>query len=270
VTKAEGALGATTTFIFTVNLSAPSKQTVRVNVWVDSGPASTNVVTVNELAATVTSDYSPRSQTLVFDPGDTSRPFSVNVIGDNAFEPNETFVVNLDMPQNAVIARSPGIGRISNDDPLTLLGSVGVTPPAATVGVHERLTYQVTWTVPPPLNWHDLASVELRLTDAEGIALWVQFNGTDETLALLNSEGRQVGPAFSPGRRASLESSNAKVHLHDSSVQGSGPTGPSVTLTLDVSFKHRAAGRSYLVEVLATDSAGHEQIEVAGTLTVIP
>jgi Tol biopolymer transport system component len=270
VTKAEGAPGATTTFVFTVNLSAPSKQTVRVNVWVDSGPASTSVVTVNELAATVTSDYSPRSQTLIFDPGDTSRTFSVNVIGDNAFEPNETFVVNLDMPQNAVIARSPGIGRISNDDSLTLLGSAGVTPPAAIVGVHERLTYQVTWTVPPPLNWHDLASVELRLTDAEGIALWVQFNGTDETLALLNSEGRRVGPAFSPGRRGSLESSNAKVHLHHSSVQGSGPTGPSVTLTLDVSFKHRAAGRSYLVEVLATDRAGHEQIEVAGTLTVIP
>jgi hypothetical protein len=270
VTKAEGAQGATTPFVFTVNLSAASKQTVRVNVWVDSGPASTSVVTVNELAATVTSDYSPRSQTLIFDPGETSRTFAVNVIGDNAFEPNETFVVNLDMPQNAVIARSPGIGRISNDDPLILLGSAGVTPPAATVGVRERLTYQITWTVPPPLNWHDLASVELRLTDAEGIALWVQFNGTDETLALLNSEGRRVGPAFSPGRRGSLESSNAKVHLHDSSVQGSGPTGRSVTLTLDVSFKHRAAGRSYLVEVLATDRAGHEQIEVAGTLTVIP
>jgi Tol biopolymer transport system component len=270
VTKIEGDLGTTTAFSFTVSLSAPSKQTVQVNVWVDSGPASTSVVTVNERAATVTSDYSPRSGTLIFDPGETSRIFLVNVIGDNAFEPNETFVVNLDMPQNAVIARSPGIGRISNDDPLTLLGSVDLTPPAAAVGVHERLTYQVTWTVPPPLNWHDLASVELRLTDAEGIALWVQFNGTDETLALLNSEGRQVGPAFSPGRRGALESSNAKVHLHDSSVQGSGPTGPSVTLTLDVSFKHRAAGRSYLVEVLATDSAGHEQIEAAGTLAVTP
>ena len=60
------------------------------------------------------------------------------------------------------------------------------------------------------------------------------------------------------------------MNVHDSSVQGSGPTGPSVTLTLDTSFKHRAAGRSYLVEVLATDSAGHEQIEAAGTLTVIP
>jgi len=270
VTKAEGAQGTTTPFVFTVSLSAPSKQTVRVNVWVDSGPTSKSVVTVNELVATVTSDYSPRSGTLIFDPGETSRTVLINVIGDSAFEPNETFVVNLDMPQNAVIARSPGIGRILNDDPFTPLGSVGLTPSAATIGVHDRLTYQVTWTVPPPLNWHDLASVELRLTDAEGIALWVQFNGTDQTLALLNSEGRRVGPAFSPGRRGSLESSNAKVHLHDSSVQGSGATGPSVTLTLDVSFKHRAAGRSYLVEVLATDSAGHEQIEVAGTLTVIP
>jgi len=98
VTKAEGAQGITTTFVFTVSLSAPSKQTVRVNVWVDSGPASTSVVTINELTAAVTSDYSPRSGTLIFDPGETSRTFSVIVIGDNAFEPNETFVVNLDMP----------------------------------------------------------------------------------------------------------------------------------------------------------------------------
>jgi hypothetical protein len=270
VSKAEGAQGVTTAFTFTVSLSAASRQTVKVNVWVDSGPASTSVVMVNAGAATASSDYSPRSGTLTFNPGETSKPFSVTVIGDNAFEPNDTFVVNLDMPVNAVIARSPGIGTISNDDSPFALGSVELTPAAATLAVHEPLTYTVTWAVPPPLNWHDLASVQLRFSDADGIALWVRFDGTEGTLALLNSEGRQVGPAFRAGRPGRLESRNGTLHLRDSGVQGSGPTGPSVTLTLDVSFKPPAAGRTYLVEVLATDSAGHEQIEAAGTLTVTP
>jgi hypothetical protein len=108
------------------------------------------------------------------------------------------------------------------------VGTLELTPAAATVAVHERLTYTLTWTGPPPLNWHNLESVQLRI------------------------------------------SASATLNLHDSRVQGSGPTGPSVTLTLDVSFKPPAAGLSYLVEVLATDDAGHEQIQPAGTLTVVP
>jgi Tol biopolymer transport system component len=269
VSLGEGDQGTTRTCVFTVSLSAASTRTVTVNFWVDRGPASTSVVTISG-AATPNSDYTPRSGTLTFNPGQTSKTIGVTVIGDDAFEPDETFVVNLDVPVNAVIARSPGVGTIDNDDKFSFFGTAELAPDSATVAVHERLTYTVTWTVPPPLTWHDLESVQLRFSDAEGTVLWVRFDEADETFSLLNAAGRQEGPAFPAGHHGPLQSGNARVDLRDSSVQGSGPTGPSVTLTLPVSFKPHAAGRTYLVEVIAFDDAGHEQIEPVGTLTVTP
>jgi hypothetical protein len=60
----------------------------------------------------------------------------------------------------------------------------------------------------------------------------------------------------------------ATLDLEESAVDG--PPGLRVTLTLDVSFKPHAAGRSYVVEVLATDEVGHEQgFEPKGQLTVL-
>ena len=78
-----------------------------------------------------------------------------------------------------------------------------------------------------------------------------------------------LGPAFAPGRSNRLETRAATLYLAGSSIQGSGPSGPSVTLTLDLSFKPQAAGRSEPVEVRATNDAGGVQgFDHAATLTV--
>ena len=50
---------------------------------------------------------------------------------------------------------------------------------------------------------------------------------------------------------------------------GSGPTGPSVSLTLPLQVLPAASGRTFTLEVRATDDAGAVQgFEPAGTLTV--
>ena len=60
------------------------------------------------------------------------------------------------------------------------------------------------------------------------------------------------------------------MYLAESSVVGSGPTGPSVTLNLDLSLKPEVAGRIYDVEAFATDDFGHEQgWELVGALAVL-
>jgi Tol biopolymer transport system component len=250
----EGSEGTSPRSLFIVSLSAAMPVPVFVDFWVDNGTARAG------------SDFTPKFGTLTFNPGVTERSLTVTVSGDNVVEHDETFVVNLDVPVFAVIARGRGVGTILNDD--LPFGTAELTPATATVAVHERLPYSVTWTVPPPLTWHDLDSVELRIRDDQGTILWVGFDEAAGTLGLLNAAGHRVGPAFPPGHRGQLESSGATLYLRDSRVEGSGPTGPSVTLTLEVSFKPRAAGRTYVVEVLAVDDAGQEQIEPAGTLTV--
>jgi len=62
------------------------------------------------------SDYVFASGTLTFSPGTTSQVINVTVNGDNSFEPNETFFVNLTNASNATFADAQGVGTIVNDD----------------------------------------------------------------------------------------------------------------------------------------------------------
>jgi len=101
---AEGNAG-TTSFEFTVSLSEPSTSTVTVDFATAGGSA---------LAG---SDYVSQNDTLTFDPGVTSQTITVLVNGDTAFEPNETFLVNLtNATVGIVIADDQAVGTIVNDD----------------------------------------------------------------------------------------------------------------------------------------------------------
>jgi hypothetical protein len=141
--------------------------------------------------------------------------------------------------------------------------------------VHERLNYAFTWTVPEPSNWHDLDSLQLRIRDGAETILWVHFDEASNSFSLVKEASGRLGRAFPAGSPARLQSPQATLHLADtsvtpvSSVLGSGPTSPSVTLNLALSFKPSARGRTFRVEVAASDDLGNEDpFALAGTLTV--
>jgi hypothetical protein len=132
-----------------------------------------------------------------------------------------------------------------------------------------------TWTVPVPLNWHDLQSLQLRIRDDAGTALWVRWDEPSNTFSLFNEAAGKFGRGFAPGSKARLQTPEAILHLSDtsvsalSSVLGTGPTSPTVALNLALSFKPSAAGRTFYVEVAASDDLFNEDPFVqAGTLTV--
>jgi hypothetical protein len=99
----EGDAG-TRTLSFVVTLASASNQTVTVNY-----------ATANNTAA-AGSDYASANGTLTFNPGDLSKNFAVTINGDQTFEPNETFFVNLATPTNATLSKAQGTGTILNDD----------------------------------------------------------------------------------------------------------------------------------------------------------
>src|SRR5688500_1395573 len=103
VSKLEGKNG-TTSFTFTVQLSAAAASTVSVNFATANGSAAAG------------SDYTATSGTLVFNPGETTRSVIVVVNGDRAREGDETFTVNLSGATGATIFDASGAGVIRNDD----------------------------------------------------------------------------------------------------------------------------------------------------------
>jgi glucose/arabinose dehydrogenase len=119
---------------FTVTLSNPSYQFVTVNYLTSDGTATSG------------SDYVTQSNTVTFAPGVLTQPLSVTVNGETAFEPDETFNVNLVAPVHATIADNLGVATITNDDtqPTISINDVSVNEGNAAGSVTAGFTVSLT------------------------------------------------------------------------------------------------------------------------------
>ncbi len=128
VTQNEGNSG-TSTFTFTVTLSNPPSGNFSLMV---------NFATANGTATGGSScvagvDYITTSGQLTFNRNNLTRTISVSVCGDTAFEPDETFFVDLSNPtHDAVLTKSRGVGTIRNDDVAVRSTSTTVDCPGST------------------------------------------------------------------------------------------------------------------------------------------
>ena len=168
------------------------------------------------------------------------------------------------------IAR-PDIGASELEIFTAQTGTFDLSPAEATVAALEPLSYALVWTVPAPRNWHDLQFVQLRIRDDQDTILSVLFDEAGKTFSLFYEATGQFGNGFAAGSPNVLETPEETLYLADTSVVGSGPTGPSVTLNLSLSLKPQTAGHTFLVEVSASDDLGNfDDFAPAGTLTVKP
>ncbi len=111
VTLFEGNAG-TANAVFTVSVTPAPATPVSVNFATFSG------------SATASEDFISTNGVLSFAVGETNQSFAVRVVGDAAYELEETFTVNLSGVANATLADSQGVGTIRNDDAMPTL-SVG-------------------------------------------------------------------------------------------------------------------------------------------------
>jgi hypothetical protein len=105
----------TANLTFTLTLSPVSGRSVTVNWATADG------------TATAPADYTASSGTVTFAAGQTSRTFTVPVVGDLLDEYNETFLVNLSTPTNATIPDGQAVGTIVDNDPPSSFGVNDVT-----------------------------------------------------------------------------------------------------------------------------------------------
>ena len=132
VNIAEGDAG-TTTFRFTVSLSAPAP----------AGGVTFDVATADSTATTAGNDYLANSLTGQSIPeGSATYKFDVAVNGDTATEPDETFLVNISNVVGATVADGQGRGTIANDDvsltPIASIQGPGASSPLVGASVTTR------------------------------------------------------------------------------------------------------------------------------------
>jgi hypothetical protein len=157
----EGASGVTTA-TFTLTLTAPRSQPTYVDYALQNGTAIAG------------SDFVADGGTLVFNPGETSKTISVDVLGDTQIEADETFFVNL-LGANVPIIDGQGIGTIRNDDVLSLSVS------DATVDEGNSGSVYVTFTV--TLNAPSSQTVKVDYATADlTVVAGLDYEATSGTL----------------------------------------------------------------------------------------
>ncbi|MDQ3814541.1 MAG: hypothetical protein M3347_11395, partial [Armatimonadota bacterium] len=202
VTVTEGDSGVVSA-VFTLTLSAPSNQTVLVDF------------TTADVTATANSDYQPRNDTRIFNPGETSKTITVFVNGDTVGEPTETFVVNLSNPSYATINDGQGVGTIVDNDPRPDLLIKQLNEPASAFALNN--VYQpapsgqqveVIGTDPGVAAVHQIKvendsstnrSFLVKATEsgAIGFSMTYKVGGSDISAAIVN--GGYTTPLLSPG-----------------------------------------------------------------------
>lgn len=165
--------GGSTDFVFTANLSTAA-----------STPR-TFVVTTSDGSAVAPGDYAaitaPQNQTLTFAPGITTQTFNVSVVADALVEGDETFNVQLQLPQiqNPV---ATAVGTILNDDRELSIGDATVvegTGPGTTNAV-----FTVTLSSAPAVG----QNVTVDFATAGGSASsGVDFTATSGTLTFTSN-----------------------------------------------------------------------------------
>ncbi|HUR99039.1 MAG TPA: hypothetical protein VMZ26_13315, partial [Pyrinomonadaceae bacterium] len=83
------------------------------------------------------------------------------LISNNTVSNGNLFDIRLNVADTAFL----GNAVVSTYGYAGLVGDFEVEPADAVAGVNETFIYPLMWTVPEPLNWHDLKTLELRVRD---------------------------------------------------------------------------------------------------------
>ena len=127
-TSNENAAAITTT----VTMSGASASTITLNWSTSNG------------TATAGSDFTTAGGVIIFNPGETSKTVSVNVLADNLPEGTETFNIGLsNVSSGATIADATGVITITDDDgnPTISINPVTVSESSSAVSVDVSLSF---------------------------------------------------------------------------------------------------------------------------------
>ena len=101
---------------FDVSLQNASAKIITVTAATGPSDPSSAIATTSCVAADGTEDYQAETEMLTFQPGETSKTFTVVVCDDTADEDDETFWITLSNPTNATLGTATASATITDDD----------------------------------------------------------------------------------------------------------------------------------------------------------
>ncbi|MBN2777226.1 MAG: HYR domain-containing protein [Bacteroidales bacterium] len=266
----------TTDFDFTITMSYPSDAVVTVDYATADATALLSDNDYNQLTTT----------TLSFAAGETSKVVTVEVVGDETVELDETFELNLtnlvNNGRNISVTDAQGIGTIVNDDSANITindvsiteGDAGTSTLTFTV-THNGNSLDVPFTV-------DYASSDFTAIDADGdydaVSGTLNFSGTTgqtKTIAVtINGDAKvELDETFNI-TLSNLQASAHNISIADATGVGTITNDDSAVITIDdVEFDEGDAGTvEYVFTITMSDVSDANVVldyaSVEGTATI--
>lgn len=276
----EGNAG-TTALSFVVSLSAAS-----------TAPVSVSYATANGTGM-AGSDYTAKSGTVTFAPGETSKTIQVSVTGDTAVEASETFTVALSAPSGATLGHGTATATITNDDVAGGPGGGAVIDYGVTSNWGTGFTAAMTVEAgtSPLLGWTVEFDAGFTITNIWNAAI-VSHVGTHYVLKNMSynaSVGAGKDTSFGFQATPGTGGTTASGFLINGQPSGGGVTPALPTLTVsdaiavegnsgtsDLAFKVTLSAASATAVTVAyatgngTATAGSDFAAASGTLTFAP
>ena len=259
----------TTDMEFTVTLSAVSGLRVTVAYATADGTA-----TVGDR------DYSTTRRTLTFDAGELTQTFTVPVLGDLTYEPDETFTVTLSNPSsNAELGDATATGTINNDEEALVLR---IEP--TSLSVTEGNSGSVLRTFAVAMNFASSQRVTVNYATADGSGADAATAGRDYTtargtLTFLPGQSRRNFAVRITGDVIDEPDETFTVTLSDASGSNASISSTAMTATVtivdndnppalsiaDVSRNEADSGEANLVFTVRLSVASGRQVTVNHT-----
>jgi hypothetical protein len=278
VSTTEGNTGAVNV-TFTLTLSAVSTQPVTVHYTTADGSAIAG------------SDYSASSAYVTIPAGQTTKTFTIAVLGDRLPESTETFNVNLDGVTNAFIGHGVGVGSILDNEPRININDVTVTE-GNTGSINATFTVSLSVAYDQPVVVHYSTANGSATAGSDYAAssgnVTVAAGQTTQTFTVAVLGDRLPEPTESFYVNLDTPSSNAliddgfgvgtivdnepRISISNVSIQEGNGNGKytifTFTVTLSVAYDQAVTMSFRTVQGSAT--AGQDYVSKTGTLTFAP
>jgi hypothetical protein len=265
---------------FPVTLSTASDHNVSIQAAITGGTATSGT------------DYTAVApQSYTFLPGETSKTFTVPVLGDTIDEANETVIVTLSSPSGAAIATGTGTGTIVDDDTATIAindasvteGNSGTVAASFTVSLSTSSSQTVTvqyvtanGTALAPADYVAAAGTLTFLPGETSKPVVITVNGdtideVDETFSVNLSSPSGAAIADGLGAGTIVDDDTSSITINDVSVTegNSGTVAATFTVTLSTQNSRNVTVQYATSNGTATAPSDYVAVPLT-TLTFLP
>ncbi len=264
---------------WTVRFLDADTSSEQVSAWAICAPATAPISVKRDTFHIGTFDAGAREGSVTCDAGDKtlggffelySKQFSFHIL--RSYPSNASTWTVRAVKDTPFISTDVDMGALCY--PRSGIGTAEIAPYLQAIPVDAPVGYTLHYSLPDQLQWRDLASLDFRLTPADGFAspqFIVRFDPRANAFQLFNEANGSFDSPLPIGSVGPLSTAGMTLDLSRSMWWDQGQeTGQEVGMRLVFRFDPALVGHQFQADVIVTAADGRSEINAVGMLDLRP